>query len=90
MAFENVRTLSLDRVLELGDDMSLHDDIPVLKKEIDGKIGCDFIFDMVMEAFFCRIYKMTDDIEQGIGLRLDALRRFFMAFSETRRFERQI
>ena len=66
---EMANTVSLDRVLELGDDMSLPEDIPIMESsDINDKTGSQSFYDCIMEGFILRILKI-EELETCIGLR---------------------
>lgn len=78
---DKFQTLSLERVLELGDDdLSLPDDVDVFEKNVNENISCHCFYDLVMEAFVLRVFKTIDAVETGIALRVEALRRLLALF----------
>ena len=72
--------MPLDKVIELKEDMSLAGDIVVFDSSVANKISVTGYYHTTLELFICRVFKTTDNFDQGIGLGNDAVRRILCLF----------
>ena len=70
--FQVAQIITMHTILELGDDFSLPEDVDFFDKKLHEKLSVKLSYDPVMDAFVIRLYK--EEMETGIGLRIDALR----------------
>ena len=78
---DSLYTMPLSKVIQLKEDMSFPDDIVIFEESVSDKHRMTGFYDTTMDAFTCRIYKKEkDEKEQGIGLRIDAVRRLLTLF----------
>lgn len=76
--FQVAQIITMDAILELGDDFSLPEDVDFFDKKLHEKLSVKLSYDPVMGAFVIRLYK--EEMETAIGLRIDALRMIMMVF----------
>lgn len=81
MANQMFRTFSLDNVLNFEENFNFPEDVSIFQRAVNEKIQCHVYYDMVMEIFIMKLFKVVEHITTGIGLRVVAVERLLKLFA---------